>query len=130
MGIDSPTGGFPMFGNVFNELGGRGLSAVIGLFLGGLIALFFAHWRRRCERHSIEKGDARDTVVIEHHLIERTTETLPDGSKLVKPGVMRIRAVGQSELCRVVPNGHLARGLLHRAFQVTPRHTLISMEGA
>jgi hypothetical protein len=41
-----------------------------------------------------------------------------------------MRTLGQSELDRVVPNGHLAAVLLHRAFQVTSRDTLISMEGA
>ena len=45
------------------------------------------------------------------------------------PTAVRIRAVGQSE-ARVVPNGHLAAVLLRRAFHVSPRDTLISMEGA
>src|SRR5262249_4925378 len=97
------------------------LSAVIGLVLGGLIAWLIGHWRRRRERLSIASGDARDTVVIQHHIVERT-----DG----RPAALRIRALGQSQVRHVVPNGHLAGELLHRAERVTERDTLISMEGA
>ena len=46
------------------------------------------------------------------------------------PAALRIRALGQSELSRVVPNGHLAAEFLDRAWAVTARHTMISMEGA
>ena len=105
----------------FNEVSGRGLSAVIGLVLGGLIAWLYGRWRRRRERLSIVSGDARDTVVIQHHIVERA-----DG----RPAALRIRALGQSQVRHVVPNGHLAGELLHRAEGVTARDTLISMEGA
>jgi hypothetical protein len=113
------------------ELSWRGASVLVGLVLGGLIAGLFSLWRRRRERRRIERGDARDTVVIEHHIVEAVEETDPDtGRPRKRPAAMRIRALGQSELCRVVPNGHLAAELLHRAFCVTPTDTLISMEGA
>src|SRR5262249_14525265 len=43
---------------------------------------------------------------------------------------LRIRSLGQAQVSEVVPNGYLAAQLLHRAFKVTPRDTLLSMEGA
>jgi hypothetical protein len=115
-----------MMGNIIEELSGKGLGVVFGLVLGALIGWFYERWKRYRERLSILKGDARDTVVITHHLVEATNE--PDGNKI--PAVLRMRSLGQAELHRVVPNGHLASELLHRAFQVTARDTLISMEGA
>src|SRR5262249_2534588 len=69
---------------------------------------------------------ARDTVVINQHLVE--TREGPDGTKV--PSVLRIRSLGQAELPQVVPNGHLAAEMLRRAFDVTPSNTLISMEDA
>ncbi len=45
------------------------------------------------------------------------------------PSTLRIRSLGQEEVSRVVPNGHLAAVLLERAFSVTLQDTLISMEG-
>lgn len=120
-----------MLGNFFEEWGGRGFGVVFGLVLGSLFAWLFARWKRFRERQSILRGDARDTVVIHHHLVEtspgsRRSESGAD----VAPKVLRIRSLGQSELDRVVPNGHLAAELLARAFRVTMRDTLISMEGA
>src|SRR5262249_37497837 len=88
--------------------------------------------RRMRQRRSILRGDARDTVVIEHHIVE-TTEVLDpehEGTKRTVPSVLRIRALGQSELTRVVPNGHLAVEFLARAWKATALQTLISMEGA
>jgi len=114
-----------LIANIYDELGGRGLSAVIGLLLGGLITWFVGYWRRRSLRHKVLRGDARDTVVIHHHLVE-TVEApdAPYGRRAVR---MRVRAMGQEELGRVVPNGHLAAVLLDRAFAVTSQETLISM---
>ena len=60
---------------------------------------------------------------------QRTRPGAPGRTRPV-PGVLRIRALGQAELGRVIPNGHLAAEFLARAWKVTPQHTLISMEGA
>jgi hypothetical protein len=104
------------------ELALRALLALTGLVVGGLIAWFYAHRRRRRERLNILSGDARDTVVIHHHIVES------DGAG--RAGTLRIRALGQGELRHVIPNGHLASVLRQRATQVTARETLISMDGA
>jgi hypothetical protein len=117
-----------LFADLFDELGAKSLGAVIGLVVGGLITWFVGHWRRRRLRHMVLRGDARDTVVIHHHLID--TAAAPEAPHGRRPTVMRVRALGQEELGRVVPNGHLAAVLLDRAFAVTPQDTLISMEGA
>jgi hypothetical protein len=111
---------------MLNEFTGRGLTAILGLAIGALSAWLYGRWRRHKQRQSILKGDARDTVVVEHHLVE--TATGPDGAKL--PATLRMRSLGQDQVDRVVPNGHLAAELMRRAWQVTPAHTLISMEGA
>lgn len=123
--------GSAMLANIFDEFGGRGISAVFGLIIGGMIAWLVARWKRYKERRSIFEGDARDTIVIHQHLVE-TVEKSADSVTGVtnEPAVLRIRCVGQAELNRVVPNGHLASELLHRAIRVTPSDTLISMEGA
>lgn len=112
-----------MFATVWEEFGFRGASVLLGLVLGAAIARVVHVWRRHVERRRIRTGDARDTVVIAHHVVERSA----DGSK---PAALRIRSLGQAQLDRVVPNGHLAGVLLHRARHVTPRHTLICMDGA
>jgi hypothetical protein len=114
-----------MVGWLVGELGGRGVGVALGLLIGGLVTWLFGRWRRFRQRRCILRGDARDTVVIHHHVLETAT---PRGE--AASAVLRIRTVGQAELDRVVPNGHLAAILLRRAFEVTPRHTLISMEGA
>lgn len=111
-----------IFANWLEELHGRGLSALLGLIVGGMVTWLFARWRRMRERRNILRGDARDTVVIHQHVLE----TPPGGG----PPVLRIRILGQAELKRVVPNGHLAAILLDRAIRVTTHDTLISMEGA
>ena len=115
-----------MFATFFEDLSGRGISVLFGLVIGAVVTGVLAWVRRHRQRMSILCGDARDTVVINHHLVEQTE--LPDGGK--GPGVLRVRSLGQAELNRVVPNGHLAHVLLRRAFKVTHRDTLISMEGA
>jgi hypothetical protein len=108
---------------IVNELGGRGAGALIGLILGGLIAWFFSQWRLMRLRRRVLEGDARDTVVLHLHVIEA-------GAAPGQPPVLRIRSLGQAERDKVVPNAHLASVLLHRAFAVTARDPLISMEGA
>ncbi|MFO0848993.1 MAG: hypothetical protein U0871_10640 [Gemmataceae bacterium] len=114
-----------MFDWLAKELGSRGVGVALGLVAGGLITWVVGHWRRYRQRQSILRGDARDTVVIHHHLVEPPPASDPSAT-----GVLRIRSVGQAELNRVVPNGHLAAVLLKRAFAVSSHDTLISMAGA
>jgi hypothetical protein len=107
----------------------HGTNVLVGMILGGLFAWIVAVRKRHLERQSILRGDARDTVVIQHHVV--TAVDVPsDGGTRKAPATLRIRPLGQSELARVVPNGHLASELLHRAKRVTPLDTLISMAGA
>ncbi len=120
-----------MFAFTWDEFGFRGASVLVGLLLGTGITWVVARWKRIREYRNVLRGDARDTVVISHHLVE-PVELLASqeggvGKKVAS--TLRIRSLGQSELNRVVPNGHLAADLLHRAFQTTPKHTLISMDG-
>jgi hypothetical protein len=116
-----------MLAGIYEEIGGRGAGALLGLIAGSLITWLLARWKRLRERRNIFRGDARDTIVIHHHLIE--TAEHPDQEPPRRPVSLRIRGLGQAELDRVVPNGHLASVLLHRAFRVTNHDTLISMEG-
>lgn len=81
------------------------------------------------DRQLILDGDARDTVVIHQHILDSVELTDSSGAKRTVK-VLRVRTLGQSELSRVVPNGHLAGILLRRAHEVTARDTLISMAGA
>jgi hypothetical protein len=120
-----------MFERILDELGPRGAGVILGLIIGGVIAWLFGRWRRMLERRSVLRGDARDTVVIQHHLVE-SGDVPAAGRAGVRqvPTTLRIRALGQGELNRVIPNGHLASVFLHRALEVTPRNPLISMEGA
>ena len=114
-----------------SEIGGRGVGVLFGMLLGGTSTAIVAHLRRRRERRSILEGDARDTVVIAHHIIG--TETVPGENgapERVVPRTLRIRALGQSQLDRVVPNGYLASILLKRTLDVSTKNTLISMVGA
>lgn len=117
-----------MLEKLLDELPGRGAGVLVGLVAGGVIAGVVARWRRHRERMCVLRGDARDTVVIHHHLVEAGPPAEPGGPPTAD--VLRIRTVGQSELSRVVPNGHLANVLLDRAFAVTTHDTLISMAGA
>src|SRR4051812_12767155 len=96
-----------LLADIWDDLPGRGLGAVLGLIIGALIAWGIARWRRMRERQRIMRGDARDTVVIHQHILERP----PGGGT----PVLRIRALGQGELRHVVPNGHLAIILRERA---------------
>jgi hypothetical protein len=106
------------------ELAHRGAGVLLGLLLGALVTWVLARWTRLRERRRILSGDARDTVVLALHLVERA-----DSAGQAVPAVLRIRSLGQGELRRVVPNVHLATVLLRRARAVTPRDALISMEG-
>jgi hypothetical protein len=109
----------------WREFVARGLAVLLGLLLGSGVTAFIAWRRRELERQRILSGDARDTVVIQHHLVE--TAPGPNGETV--PKAVRVRSIGQAELDRVVPNGHLARELLKRAHAVTSAETLISMDG-
>ena len=114
--------------HMLHEVSGRSLGVMLGMLVGSLITAFIARRRRMKERRLILEGDARDTVVIHQHVIESTQVVDANGGpRTVKS--LRVRTLGQSELCRVVPNGHLAGILLKRAHEVTQRHTLISMAG-
>ncbi len=121
-----------VFDFLSDELSGRGAAALVAFFLGGLASWVLGRWRRMRQRRSILRGDARDTVVIEHHLVEVTDAPDPEhpGQTRRVPSTLRIRVLGQSELSAMVPNGHLAAEFLDRACKTTSRQTLISMEGA
>lgn len=107
------------------------MGVVLGMLLGTIVTGAIAIAKRRRERRNILHGDARDTVVIAQHIVESETVPSSDGSPPVRKATrMRIRSLGQSQLDRVVPNGHLEAALMARALAVTPRHTLISMDGA
>jgi hypothetical protein len=121
-----------VFDFITRELSGRGVEAVVAFLLGGLVSWGLGRWRRMRERQRILRGDARDTVVIEHHIVETTQEPDPDhpGQARPVPAALRIRALGQSALSQVVPNAHLASEFLDRAWNTSAEQTLISMEGA
>lgn len=120
-----------MIAQILQEVGGRGIGVIVGLIFGSALTWLFAHWKRRQERLSILAGDARDTIVIHQHLVEVGEAAGEGGRGMVPaPAVLRIRAIGQGEVSRVVPNGHLASVLLRRAQRVVPEDTLISMAGA
>ncbi len=120
-----------MWERIWHEFSGRGMGIVLGMLLGTFVTACIAWWKRRRDRLTVMKGDARDTVVIAQHIVEAEEVPGPNGQGTIRRAKrLRIRSVGQSQLDRVVPNGHLAAELLQRAYQVTPRHTLISMEGA
>ena len=109
-----------MLDNLIQELGTRGIGVLLGLILGSLITGLIAYWRRIRERRRILLGDARDTVVIHQHLID-SAEVTDGAGRARAPTTMRIRCVGQGQVRYVVPNGHLASVLLHRARAVTSR---------
>jgi|HubBroStandDraft_6_1064221.scaffolds.fasta_scaffold76776_2 hypothetical protein len=117
--------------DLFQKVSEHGVLALLGMIVGAFVGWIVGIRRRHRERLSILRGDARDTIVIQHHLITAVDVPVSDGGGTRKaPATLRIRALGQSELSRVVPNGHLASELSRRAFRVTPQNTLISMDGA
>src|SRR5580700_5205024 len=116
---------------LFDEVSRHGVLALIGMICGGILTWFGTRWKRHKERLSILRGDARDTIVIQQHIVTAAEVPNPHGPGVKRvPSVIRVRPLGQSELSRVVPNGHLAGELSRRAFRVTPKDTLISMDGA
>jgi hypothetical protein len=117
-----------MYDWLLKELSGRGIGVFLGLIVGGLITFFLGRWRMYKQKNRIFHGDARDTIVIHHHLVEPAS--LGECGELPGPGVLRVRTLGQAEMNRVVPNDHLAAVLHHRAMAVTTHNTLISMAGA
>src|SRR5262249_43813702 len=123
-----PHGGRSVFDFFARELSGRGVEALAAFLLGGLVSWGLGRWRRMRQRRSILRGDAGDTVVIEHHIVEVAAPEHPGPTREV-PSALRIRSLGQAELSRVVPNGHLAAEFSDRAWRATARQTLISMEG-
>ena len=114
------------------EFSGRGAATLLAFLLGGPTSRALGLRRRRRERQSLLRGDARDTVVIEHHLVEATETPDPEqpGRTRRVPSALRIRTLGQSELGRVVPNSQLAADFRDRAWRATAQQTLISMEGS
>ncbi len=120
-----------MWTDILGDLGGKGLGVIFGLVLGAIGTWLYGIWKRYREHQLILQGDARDTVVIHHHLVETVEQPAGNGAAMTTaPTKLRIRTLGQAELARVVPNGHLATELHHRAFRVTQHDTLISMDGA
>jgi hypothetical protein len=87
-----------MFDFIARELSGRGIEAVQAFLLGGLASWAIGHWRRRRQRQSVLRGDARDTVVIEQHIVEAAEVPDPEcpGQTRKVPAVLRIRALGQA----------------------------------
>jgi hypothetical protein len=116
---------------LFDEVSRHGVLALIGMICGGILTWFGTRWKRHKERLSILRGDARDTIVIQQHIVTAAEVPNPHGPGVKRvPSLIRVRPLGQSELSRVVPNGHLAAELSRRAFRVTAKDTLISMDGA
>ena len=76
-----------MFDWLVGELSGRGMGVVLGLLAGGLITALIGRWRRYRERQSILRGDARDTIVIHHHIVEPAPPA--EGMEEPAPGVLR-----------------------------------------
>src|SRR5262245_42612617 len=119
-----------MLGDILDNLSGHAIIALLGLVFGSVGTWFIGHWICYKERQRIIRGETIATSVIHHHPVEVGHQPIPGGSNTKKvPRTLRVRSLGQGELDRVVPNGHLATELLCRAMRVTPRDTLISMEG-
>ena len=76
-----------MIAGIFEELSGRVVGVLIGLVLGALITWLYGRWKRYKQRQSILKGDARDTVVINQHLVESAEG--PGGNRV--PAMLRMR---------------------------------------
>lgn len=107
-----------------------GFGPLLGLVAGAAATWSIARWRRRAERRRLEQGDARDTIVIQHHVVGAIDVPSPEGVTIRRAASLRLRSLGQAEIEDVVPNGHLARELLDRALRVTTRDSLMSMDGA
>lgn len=119
-----------MIEQIADAVGARGAAMALGLSVGALGSWLVARRKLARARRSVSTGDARDTVVINHHVVETEVPTSADGSVgAAVAKTLRVRSLGQEELSRVVPNQFLAAELLARAIKVDRRHTLISMDG-
>lgn len=117
-----------MLDRLLGELSGRGFGVILGLLAGGLITWSVGQWRRYRQRQSILHGDARDTIVIHQHIIEPAAPK--DGVEANGLGVLRVRAVGQAELDRVVP--HIRHQLCTAGTEVRAarRRSIIALSGS
>ena len=77
----------PIWGQLLNELTGR------GLVVGGVLTWAAACRRPHRERLSALRGDARDTVVVHHHLVEPGPPAEAGGPPTA--GTLCIRTIGQ-----------------------------------
>jgi hypothetical protein len=115
------------------EFGIRGGAIFLGFSLGAVGTWLLHRLHRWRQRNRVMSGDARDTIVINHHIVEVEESVQSESNQVIrirKPRRLRIRSLGQGELNHVVPNDHLASVLTHRSGLVTCENTLISMEGA
>ena len=88
-----------MFAGVFDEVWGRGVGVVFGVVFGSAITWAIARWRRLQERRSILRGDARDTVVIQQHLVASAESPRAGTSGPTRvAATLRIRTIGQGQL--------------------------------
>ncbi len=108
------------------DLDNRLFGIALGLTVGSLVTWVLTKYRLAKARKSVLRGDARELLVIEQHLVERGQGPLGEAV----PARLRRRYLGQARVSDVIPNNHLAASLLGRASNVTERNTLISMEGA
>ena len=60
------------------ELGGRGTASLVAFVLGWISGRLLARWRRMRQRRLILRSDARDTVIIEHHIVEPASGPDPE----------------------------------------------------
>ena len=72
------TGGRAMWDAFTREAGGRGTASLVAFVLGWISGRLLARWRRMRQRRLILRGDARDTVIIEHHIVEPASGPDPD----------------------------------------------------
>jgi len=118
--------GMEFLGKFVDELPNRFVGIGIGLGFGWLFGWLVARYQRRKDRLTILAGNARDSVVVDLHLVEK--EMRPDGT--APPKSLRIRSLAQAQLRQVVPNRHLSAILLKRAGSATAARPLIGMDGA
>ena len=82
-----------MFDFLAREIGGQGVVSLLAFILGGLVSWGLGRWRRMRQRQRILRGDARDTVVIEHHIVETSEAPDPEhpGRPRRVPSALRLR---------------------------------------